>query len=116
MLLFVQKMCDLRVLLSDAVSNINWFDSQVTKRLLHVMSPLSAIQKTVKNKKQNPMKNKINLKKLCENPIKLLTDTMVKKLLFSWCFKSMFAVIFNASFQYRPLTGLTLTTFMTLIL
>lgn len=44
------------------------------------------------------MKNKINLKKLCENPIKLLTDV---KLLFSWCFKSMFAALFNASFQYR---------------
>lgn len=32
-----------------------------------------------KNKIKNPMKNKINLNKLCENPIKLLTDVMVKK-------------------------------------
>lgn len=58
-------------------------------------------KKCKKNKIKNPMKNKINLNKLCENPIKLLTDVMVKKWLFSWCFKSMFAVLFNASFQYR---------------
>lgn len=45
MLLFVQKMCDVRAQLSDAVSNMNWFVSQVTKRSLHVMSSLCAIQK-----------------------------------------------------------------------
>lgn len=77
MLLFVQKMCDLRAQLSDAVSNMNWFVDQ-TFTACHVIS-LCYPKNVKKIKIKNPMKNKINLNKLCENPIKLLTDVMVKK-------------------------------------